>query len=459
MRPRLLLTIVVWMMARGASADERSFDIEHLQLALTRSPFFATEGAGEVPRWDYRAAAAYRFAQAPLVLERPGERREAIQDRSVVEVQGALQIGRWVGLGLALPIVVADRGASDLEHGAALGDLRLQPRVELLHRGRFHLAGFGGLRVPTGARGRLVGEAMVVFEPRVAFQVHLGIVELGTNVGVRLRETRSYLDLTVGHEIFMSIAAAITPLPYLSAVVEIHGDTALSSRFARMQASPLELLAGLFGNWRWLRGGVAAGFGMIEGWGSPRVRVLAMLEYRRYTSPPPPPPPPPEPEVTPEEPKVAVHRGRIELADPIYFKKDRKRVRSQFLPELVQLARVLERRSELTLIWIEGHADATGPERWNLELSRLRAQAVADVLIRHGVAAARLKPVGFGEAKPQVQTPRGESNEKNRRVHFFTDSSDPLPAGVEPMPSPPSPSPSPSPPAPSSEPKPEEPAP
>lgn len=446
----------------GVAQAQRSFDPDHMQLALTRSPFFALEGAGEIPRWDYRAGFSYGFIQSPLVLERQGVRTEAIRDRSVMQVGGAVQFGRWVGVGVSLPLVLADRGTKDIEHGGTIGDIRLVPRVEILHRGRFGLAGLLNLRIPSGARDRLVGEGMVVFEPRFAFQVKINDwVDLGTNLGFRVRQARNLYDLDVTHEMFLHVAVAVTPRPYVSAVAELHGDTALSARFGQRTYSPLEMLFGVFGQWRWLRGGLAAGFGLNEGWGAPRARVFATLEYRRWDKPKPalPPdarpmlvPPPkddgkpdpvpdptaeepesdPEPEVTPEEPDVAVHRGRIELATPIFFAKDRKRVRHQFLPELQQLARVLNRRTELTTIWIEGHADATGPERWNLQLSRWRAEAVAHVLIQYGVKAERLKPVGFGEARPLVPAKRGESNEKNRRVHFFTDKApDTLPAGVE----------------------------
>ena len=424
----------------------------------------AVEGAAEIPRWDYRAGFAYGFLSSPIVLERDGVRSEAIHDRSTMSVMGSVQFGRWVGLGVALPLILSDNGSKDIPHGGTIGDIRLVPRVEILHRGRFGLAALLGLRVPSGARDRLVGEGMVVFEPRFAFQVKLtDWVDLGANLGFRIRQARSYYDLDVTHEMFLHVAVAVTPRPYITAVAELHGDTALSSKFGSRIYSPLELLFGVFGQWRWLRGGLAAGFGLNEGWGAPRAQVLATIEYRRWdkpvvpVEPKPPelwkppekksealepvpevedePEPEPEPEVTPEEPDVAVHRGRIELATPIFFVKDRKRVRHQFLPELEQLARVLNRRTELATIWIEGHADATGPERWNLELSRLRAEAVAQVLIHHGVKPERLRPVGFGEARPLVKSKHGESNERNRRVHFFTDkapSAPALPAAVEP---------------------------
>ncbi|MEO6951213.1 MAG: OmpA family protein [Polyangia bacterium] len=437
-----------------ARAESKSFDIDHMQLALTRSTFIATEGGDAPPRWDYRVAAAFGFIQSPLVLERDGQRIEVISSRATVALQGAVQFGKWVGLGFELPLVVGDSGSPDVAHGAALGDVRLAPRVELLHKGRVGLAALLDLRVPTGARGRLIGEGMVVFEPRLALQVKLGKLDLGTNVGVRIRQERTYLDLRVGNEAFLTLAAAYTPRPWITAVLELHGDTALNTTFATTQRSPLELITGVFGQWQSLRAGLSAGFGLVEGFGSPRARVVASVEYRLWNPPPPPPPevtiipvppvkrrPPPleqpkaeemtfdpeepptepPPEITTSEPDIAVHRGRIELADPIFFDKDRRRIHHRYFPELEQLARVLKRRLDFTTIWIEGHADNTGPVRWNLELSRNRADSVAQFLTSHGIAASRLKAVGYGEARPLVPSPRGESNEKNRRVHFFTD--------------------------------------
>ncbi len=456
----VFLALLLVGLGGTARGDARSFDVDHLEIALTRSPFFATEGADVVPRWDYRGGAAYGYVQSPLVIINNGQRTEVVSERSTLSFFGAVQFGRWACLGLELPVVIADGGTVNaidgpVAHGAALGDLRLQGRVEILHRGRFGLAGFVGLKVPTGARDRFVGEGMVVFEPRLAFQVKLGMVDLGANWGVRVRESHTYFDLRVGNEMFASIAVAVTPKPYLSVVAELHGDTALSTRFAHTGIAARDLGRRVRHVARASRR-PSAGFGAVEGWGSPRARVMASFEYRRPPAPPPPPPsppppeppapppppptppptPPPEPEpvTLPDAPAVTIHRGRIELADPIFFATDRKRVRHRYLPELDQLARVLKQRTEIKLVWIEGHADATGPERWNLELSRLRAQSVASILIAHGIAPERLKPVGFGEARPLVPTPRGEENEKNRRVHFFTDSDTPLPPGVEPKP-------------------------
>src|SRR5207253_302517 len=78
-------------------------------------------------------------------------------------------------------------------------------------------------------------------------------------------------------------------------------------------------------------------------------------------------------------------------------------------------------RTDLGVIWIEGHADRTGPSAWNLRLSRRRARAVAEFLVEHAVAPQRLRTAGYGEARPLVPTPAGVANERNRRVQFLPD--------------------------------------
>ncbi|AGH48426.1 MULTISPECIES: OmpA family protein [Sphingomonas] len=49
---------------------------------------------------------------------------------------------------------------------------------------------------------------------------------------------------------------------------------------------------------------------------------------------------------------------------------------------------------------IEGHTDASGSAAANRDLSRRRAQAVADFLAGAGVSAGRLEVAGFGSSRP-----------------------------------------------------------
>ncbi len=66
---------------------------------------------------------------------------------------------------------------------------------------------------------------------------------------------------------------------------------------------------------------------------------------------------------------------------------------------------------------IEGHTDSIGDADYNLKLSRQRADAVKDYLVREfGVAWSRLKTVGYGEEKPIVDNDVDSIRHKNRRV-------------------------------------------
>jgi outer membrane protein OmpA-like peptidoglycan-associated protein len=62
---------------------------------------------------------------------------------------------------------------------------------------------------------------------------------------------------------------------------------------------------------------------------------------------------------------------------------------------------------------IEGHTDAKGGHRYNLELSKRRAAAVVQFLTEQGVDKAHLFARGYGETKPRATDP---FNPANRRV-------------------------------------------
>lgn len=68
---------------------------------------------------------------------------------------------------------------------------------------------------------------------------------------------------------------------------------------------------------------------------------------------------------------------------------------------------------------IEGHADNTGSEQFNLTLSAERAQNVADYFVRMGIEPSRIHCEGYGETRPAVpnDTPTGRA--RNRRVEII----------------------------------------
>jgi chemotaxis protein MotB len=81
---------------------------------------------------------------------------------------------------------------------------------------------------------------------------------------------------------------------------------------------------------------------------------------------------------------------------------------------------------------VEGHTDNTPiatqkfPSNW--ELSSSRATSVARYLISQGVAANRLRAIGYADTKPKVENIKDEDRARNRRVSitFHYDSDAPL---------------------------------
>ncbi len=75
-------------------------------------------------------------------------------------------------------------------------------------------------------------------------------------------------------------------------------------------------------------------------------------------------------------------------------------------------------RSTNTTLEIGGHTDDVGTIAANQKLSEDRANAVRDYLVQHGVAATRLKAVGYGKSKPLVKGNTEAARAQNRRVEM-----------------------------------------
>jgi outer membrane protein OmpA-like peptidoglycan-associated protein len=65
---------------------------------------------------------------------------------------------------------------------------------------------------------------------------------------------------------------------------------------------------------------------------------------------------------------------------------------------------------------ISGHTDNVGDKKANKALSQKRADAVRDYLVSKGIDGARIKAVGYGDAKPVAPNTTPEGRQKNRRI-------------------------------------------
>ena len=103
----------------------------------------------------------------------------------------------------------------------------------------------------------------------------------------------------------------------------------------------------------------------------------------------------------------------------IHFDFDSATIKRESYSLLREYAIALKGGLASDRIEIIGHTDSMGTERYNLNLSKLRAQSVKDFLVlSHSIATDRLKVKGFGESKPLVPNSSKARMAKNRRVEF-----------------------------------------
>jgi outer membrane protein OmpA-like peptidoglycan-associated protein len=93
-------------------------------------------------------------------------------------------------------------------------------------------------------------------------------------------------------------------------------------------------------------------------------------------------------------------------------------VKPESLPVMKEIAAVLKENSNIK-IKIIGHTSNDGDDAANMELSKQRAAAVKDVLVKEfSIDAARIETEGKGETQPVADNKTKEGREQNRRVEF-----------------------------------------
>jgi hypothetical protein len=108
---------------------------------------------------------------------------------------------------------------------------------------------------------------------------------------------------------------------------------------------------------------------------------------------------------------------RAEVYD-IFFSFNSDVIREESEPTLKEIAGLLKKHADWKL-GIEGHTDSIATDSFNLDLSRRRAAAVRDALVkRYGIEAARLTTAGFGESRPKDTNDTLEGRARNRRVEL-----------------------------------------
>ncbi|MGE0830350.1 MAG: OmpA family protein [Hyphomonadaceae bacterium] len=108
---------------------------------------------------------------------------------------------------------------------------------------------------------------------------------------------------------------------------------------------------------------------------------------------------------------------RVRMPADITFDFNRANVRTEFMPRVRDLARILNTNPSLSIA-IVGHADAIGSDAYNQRLSERRAFSVGNALIDEGVRRRRIDATGMGEMSPIASNATEWGRARNRRVEI-----------------------------------------
>ncbi len=111
-------------------------------------------------------------------------------------------------------------------------------------------------------------------------------------------------------------------------------------------------------------------------------------------------------------------RGLVMTLGDVLFDAGEARLKTSANRTVLKLVQFLQLNPRRTLR-IEGYSDSSGKREENLELSRARAQTVADALIDLGVDAKRIEVQGFGESFPVAENASAKGRAQNRRVEIL----------------------------------------
>lgn len=110
----------------------------------------------------------------------------------------------------------------------------------------------------------------------------------------------------------------------------------------------------------------------------------------------------------------------------IFYDYNSAKLREESFEALDELVQILN-DNPYTQIELASHTDRIGSQKFNLDLSQRRAEAVCDYLVSKGIDSDRLVPKGYGKSSPLIseeeiagmsEEEQKAADQKNRRTEF-----------------------------------------
>lgn len=295
------LSVVLLCLALPASALADSFPVQRFNPGETPEDPFAVSRPADFGhmRWGLQLHADY--ANDPIVVEglvnnQAEEVAAAVANMLTLTPAFSIGLVDRVVLFTSLPIyAVQETGDGDLLQGqpqgdgAGLGDFRLGGRFRIVGEAydTFALAAQLTATVPTARliapSSNFSGENSLSAHPELLAEVRAGHFSLTLNTGVLIRQPQEQLQLDANQEITAGLGAAYRVLESkefsLDATAQVLAATTVNNPLLRelTHAETHVGVRGTLGNG--LVFGAAGGPGISRGYGSPDVRLIAMIGY------------------------------------------------------------------------------------------------------------------------------------------------------------------------------------
>jgi outer membrane protein OmpA-like peptidoglycan-associated protein len=283
MMRRIAVIALCMLGARAAVAQD--IDAQRFTPHATSGGFLQTESTQtRYPIDPFSMGVWLSYAYRPLVVTDAGGDviDKIISSQLALDLTAAYAFTSWFELGLHVPLEYL---SGDVHDAAALGDVRLLPKFTFLRDDRDGI-GFGLLadvRAPTHSDEFSGGARNIAGAVRFLLDHRFGLtgLRLGIDLGVLLRETTHYRNVSAGSEFQAGVglgyrfAGGRSPVELLFDIRSALGLTQLDPEETSMEAMG-GVGIDLHRDWKL---NAAAGLGLLEGFGVPTFRVLAGIRW------------------------------------------------------------------------------------------------------------------------------------------------------------------------------------
>jgi OmpA-OmpF porin, OOP family len=303
MRPLALLLLTLCVVCASAAFETQPALAQTSVEGFALNRFDPSERGSEwfvLDSLDFRGHSRFAlgtvadYGYKPLVFrdENGKEVNALVEHQLFLHLGASLLLWERLRLAASLPVAAYVKGNPgvlngqlyEVDNGAALGDLRVSADVRLFGKYRGLVTGSLGMSLwlPTGDREAYTGDGKVRIAPHFNLAGEVALFAYAVKLGFNVRLNDDELaGASLGSELFAAGSLGLRLADgKLVMGPEIYFSTIVKDGAFSVKGTPFE---GIFGAHYWIgrvvRIGAGVGPGFTEGFGSPKVRAVASIEW------------------------------------------------------------------------------------------------------------------------------------------------------------------------------------